>query len=303
LLLTLGGATFSHKFHVLPDSDTFILGCDAVVSKKLGFFWPTEQEHIDYRPSCIITLGLVDDIKGSQMVKFDQDIRHPVFCTEEVHIPPGIGETKCPASLLGPQCLLGGLMTTLDNKILLLETAKTLEEQGVELKDQLVQATRSVLQVTLRSSTVSELVVYPGQILGYVSLVPEGVIQGRDDLSTVVNGELELDPEVCYHWLVKKIIWEKQAMEIEILKTPPVGTMRVKLKAGEKRNVSQTENGEMIVVHKNTENEEGLYRAFLDLLQQLKAKKSTSFWLDLREWSHDSMTWPQVHQILLQMFQ
>ena len=57
-----------------------------------------------------------------------------------------------------------------------------------------------------------------------------------------------------------------------------------------------------MATHKSSDGEEGLYRVFLDLLQQLKSKRYSSFWLDLQEWKDEALTWPQVHDVLAKMF-
>ena len=81
LVLYMGDTSFAHKFHLLKEDDVFLLGSDAVKSKKIGWYWPADQEDETYSPYCIVTLGLANNILGKQVVRFDQDIRHPVFST------------------------------------------------------------------------------------------------------------------------------------------------------------------------------------------------------------------------------
>ena len=245
-----------------------------------------------------------DDIKGSQRVTFDQDIRHPIFCVKQVQVASGKLQTKCEASLVHPDHFgtSGGTKTDFDGRVLLLEPSKELQELGVELNDQLVQPNEGIVHVAVRSTTISDLPVFPGQVLGQVSIVPQGVVVGRDDESHVLNGIQELDPSLGYRRLVQKLVRDKQAAEIEIWKQAPDGTLRVILQSGERRRTNLLPNGDYVITHKTEDGEEGLYRIFLDLLQQLKQKKYSVFWLDLREWKDKSMNWPEVHDVLAKMF-
>ena len=118
-------------------------------------------------------------------------------------------------------------------------------------------------------------------------------------MSFVTNGIQELDPQVCYKRLVQKLVRTKQTAEIEILQTPPTSILQVKMKSGDKRKLTREENGSMLMIHNSQEGEEGIYRCFLSLLQQLKNKRYKEFWLDLSTWEDKELKWPEIHLSLI----
>ena len=304
LLFYMGETAFSHKVHLLEKDDVFLLGGDAVISKKIGWYWPSQQDDPTFNPYCFVTIGYVDNILGTQVVKFDLDSKHPIFCTKETHIKPGIGHTKCEVSLIHPSHDTQDvrMTTTFDEKVVLVEPAKELIDFGVGMDEQIAQPSKGTFNVALQSPTMSELTVFTGQLVGHISIAPEGVIFGKDDISSVSEGILELDPDVCYRRLVSKIVSKIQAAEIEIVKIPPPDVLKVVLESGKSKKIVKTDKEGIVLSHKSEDAEQGLYRAFLDILNQLKTKRYQQFTLDLSDWQNDDLTWPQVHSILAQIF-